>query len=64
VINPNDQCHVSARGNLRRLPMVLVTNEPVLTEASDLLRREACDGDEVFALIKTYAAEIISKNPR
>jgi hypothetical protein len=36
---------------VRRLPAPLLTSEPVLAEASYLLRREGCDADEVFALI-------------
>jgi uncharacterized protein len=50
LLNPNDEWHVWARETLRRLPAPLLTSEPVLTEASYLLRREGCDADEVFVL--------------
>lgn len=50
LLNPNDEWHAWARETMRRLPTPLLTSEPVLTEASYLLRREGCDADEMFAL--------------
>jgi predicted nucleic acid-binding protein len=50
LLNPNDEWHTWARDTMRRLPVPLLTSEPVLTEASHLLRREGCDADELFAL--------------
>lgn len=50
LLNPNDKYHEWARDTTRRLPLPLITNEPVLTEVFHLLRRDGADGDEVFAL--------------
>ena len=50
LLNPNDQWHAWARETMRGLIVPLLTTEAVLTEASYLLRREGCDGDEIFAL--------------
>jgi predicted nucleic acid-binding protein len=50
LLNPNDEWHTWARDTMRRLPVPLLTSEPVLTEAAHLLRREGCDADELFAL--------------
>ena len=50
LLNPNDEWHNWARDTLRRLPVPLLTSEPVLTEAAHLLRRDGCDADELFAL--------------
>jgi uncharacterized protein len=50
LLNPNDEWHAWARETMRRLRAPLLTSEPVLTEASYLLRREGCDADEMFAL--------------
>jgi uncharacterized protein len=50
LLNPNDEWHAWARETMRRLRAPLLTSEPVLTEASYLLRREGCDADELFAL--------------
>jgi predicted nucleic acid-binding protein len=52
LLNPNDEWHAWVRETVRRLPVPLLTSEPVLTEASYLLRRDACDADELFALVE------------
>ncbi len=58
LLNPNDEWHAWAREMMRRLPTPLLTSEPVLTEASHLLRREGCGADEVFALTEKGAIQI------
>jgi uncharacterized protein len=50
LLNPNDEYHCWARDTTRRLRLPLITSEPVLAEVFHLLRRDGCDGDEVFAL--------------
>jgi uncharacterized protein len=50
LLNPNDEWHAWARDMMRRLPVPLLTSEPVLTETSHLLRREGCGADELFDL--------------
>ena len=58
LLNPNDQHHDWARDTARRLPLPLITSEPVLTEVLYLLRRDACDGDEVFELADSGVVSI------
>ena len=58
LLNPNDEWHAWARQTMRRLPAPLLTSEPVLTEASYLLRREGCDADDVFALAENGVIQI------
>ena len=50
LLNPNDEFHDWARDVMQRLPAPLLTSEPVLAETLHLLRRDGCQGDEVFAL--------------
>ena len=58
LLNPNDEWHTWARDTMRRLPVPLLTSEPVLTETSHLLRREGCDADELFALAENGVMRI------
>ena len=58
LLNPNDQWHLWARQTMRRLPVPLLTTEPVLTEAFHLLRREGGHADEVFALAENGVIRI------
>jgi hypothetical protein len=53
LLNPNDQYHSWARDTTRRLPLPLITREPVLAEVFHLLGRDGYDGDEVFALAES-----------
>ncbi|MHB8522482.1 MAG: type II toxin-antitoxin system VapC family toxin [Limisphaerales bacterium] len=52
LLNPNDAWHDWVRETVERLPVPLLTTEPVLTEVSYLLRRDGCDADEMFALVE------------
>ena len=58
LLNPNDQWHTWARDTMRRLPVPLLTSEPVLAEASYLLRRKGCDADDLFALAEDGAIKV------
>ena len=58
LLNPNDEWHAWARETIRRLRVPLLTSEPVLTEASYLLRREGCDADEMFALAEDGVIQV------
>lgn len=44
LLNPRDEWHAWARDTMRRISAPLLTTEPVLTEASYLLRRAGSPG--------------------
>jgi uncharacterized protein len=50
LLNPNDEWNSWARETMDHQSTPLLTSEAVLTEALHLLRRDGCEGDDLFAL--------------